>query len=199
MCLAFENRYLCKDGDYKWLLWNAVAAPERGLIYAVARDITGRKGTEERLRASEDRYRKLFELNPQPAWIYDRSTLCFLAVNRAAVQKYGYSQDEFLSMTIRDIRPPEEIPRMLKRVSVLRDGMIKGGIWRHRKKDGSILYVDITSHSLTFACRPADFVIAADITERKRAEEERQRFTSRRKLRTASLNSAIGKWNVLLN
>ncbi len=178
MCLAFENRYLCKDGDYKWLLWNAVAAPERGLIYAVARDITGRKGTEERLRASEDRYRKLFELNPQPAWIYDRSTLCFLAVNRAAVQKYGYSQDEFLSMTIRDIRPPEEIPRMLKRVSVLRDGMIKGGIWRHRKKDGSILYVDITSHSLTFAGRPADFVIAADITERKRAEEERQRFTS---------------------
>ena len=89
--LAFENRYLCKDGSYKWLLWNAVSAPGQRAVYAVARDITERKHAEAKLRESEERYRKLFELNPQPTWIYDRETLRFLAVNKAALQKYGYT------------------------------------------------------------------------------------------------------------
>src|SRR5580704_54680 len=117
--LAFENRYLCKDGSYKWLLWNAVSASDQSAIYAVARDITGRKRAEAELRESEDRYRKLFELNPQPTWIYDRETLRFLAVNRAALRKYGYTQEEFLAMTIEEIRPREEIPALLKSIATL--------------------------------------------------------------------------------
>jgi len=175
--IAFENRYLCKDGSYKWFLWNAVAVPEQDLIYAIARDITQRKHAEEELRASEDRYKKLFELNPQPAWIFERETLRFLAVNQAAVEKYGYSKEEFLAMTIRDIRPPDDVPALIDRVAHLRDGQHALSFWRHRKKDGSVIYVEITSYSLAFAGRPADFVIAVDITERKRAEEERRRFT----------------------
>jgi len=175
--LAFENRYLCKDGSYKWLLWNAVSASDQHVIYAVARDITGRKRAEAELRESEDRYRKLFELNPQPAWIYDRETLRFLAVNQAALSNYGYTHEEFLSMTIQGIRPPEEIPALLKSIATLHDGRREYGVWRHRRKDGTILPVEITSYSFLFGGRPADFVIAVDITERQRAEQERQKFT----------------------
>ena len=176
--IAFENRYLGKDGSYKWLMWNAVCVPEQDLIYAIARDITERKRAEEELCASEGRYRKLFELNPQPAWIYQRDTLRFLAVNQAAVEKYGYSKEEFLAMTIRDIRPPEDVPALIESVAGLRDGKHALSFWRHCKKDGSVIYVEITSYSLTFAGRPADFVIAVDVTERKRAEEERHKFTA---------------------
>jgi len=175
--LAFENRYLCKDGSYKWLLWNAVSAPGQHVIYAVARDITGRKHAEAELRESEERYRKLFELNPQPTWIYDRETFRFLAVNKAALQKYGFTSDEFLSMTIQDIRPAEDVAALLKSVAALNDGQHEYGVWRHRKKDGSIIAVEITSYSFSFDGRPADFVIAVDVTERQRAEQERQKFT----------------------
>jgi PAS domain S-box-containing protein len=173
---AFENRYRCKNGEYKWLLWNAVCVPEKQVIYAVARDITKRRSAEEDLRASEERYRKLFELNPQPAWIYDRETLRFLAVNRSAVEAYGYSREEFLAMTICDIRPSEDVPTLRQNISSLRNDTHTDGMWRHRRKDGSIIQVEITAYSLSFDGRAADFVIAVDITERKRAQAEREKF-----------------------
>lgn len=177
LTLAFENRYLCSDGSYKWLLWNAVSDPGQRVIYAIARDITGRKQAEVRVRESEERYRRLFDFNPQPTWIYDRETLRFLAVNNAAVQKYGYTAEEFLAMTIRDIRPPEDVSALLTSVASLHDGQRDYGVWRHRTKEGNIISVEITSYSFVFAGRPSDFVIAVDVTERQRAEEELKRFT----------------------
>jgi len=174
---AFENRYLCKDGSYKWLLWNAVSDPGRRVTYAIARDITHRKLAEANVRESEERYRKLFDWNPQPIWIYDRETLRFLAVNKSALQNYGYTIDEFLSMTILDIRPPEDIAPLLRSVAQMQEGRHKCGVWRHRTKDGKIVMAEITSYSLVFAGRHADFVIAVDVTDRLQAEQERRKFT----------------------
>jgi PAS domain S-box-containing protein len=296
--LAFENRYLCKDGSYKWLLWNAVSVPEQKIIYAVARDVTESRRSEEvrkhlaavvnssddaiisknlegtitawnsgaerlfgytsseavgksiqmllprelaneephilariargqvehfetvrvrkdgkhidvsatispikdsrgtivgasqiardiserrqaeaLLQQSEERHRKLFDNNPHPTWVYDRETLHFLAVNRAATKKYGYSSEEFLAMTIKDIRPPEDLPDLLESIAALRDESEKMGIWKHRQKDGTNIDVEITSYAMSFAGRPAVVVVAVDVTQRRRDEAEKQKFT----------------------
>jgi PAS domain S-box-containing protein len=148
-----------------------------GLVYYVLlRDITARRRAEQLLRESEERHRKLFDNIPHPTWVFDRETLRFLAVNAAAVRKYGYSSDEFLKMTIKDIRPPEDVPVLLDSVTRVRDGNESMGIWRHRRKDGTDIDVEITSYALSFADRPAEVVVAVDVTERKRDEAEKRKF-----------------------
>lgn len=126
---------------------------------------------EESLLEGET-YRLLFENNPQPMWVYDLETLAFLAVNQAAINHYGYSKAEFLAMTIADIRPPEDIPVLQEKfASLLAKGYANSGLWRHQKKDGRIIDVEVTSNALTFLGRPARFVLVTDVTERQQAEK----------------------------
>ncbi len=163
-----------EDNRYRWIEDRAV--PRRDAtgrivgLFGVARDITGRKLVEEQLRASEQRYRMLFEENPYPMWVFDRSTLRFLAVNDAAVSHYGYSREEFLSLKVTDIRPPEDVPRLMENLALNIEGIDRAGIWRHLKKDGTVIDVEITSHRISFEGRDAELVLSVDITERLRAE-----------------------------
>ena len=131
------------------------------------------EATNRKLRESERNYRQLFEANPHPMWVYELKTLRFLAVNDAAIAHYGYSSDEFLAMTIADIRPPEDVPKLLENVARVKNlGVDKAGVWRHRKKDGMQIDVEITSHVLDFQGRRAEMVLAHDVTERLRATHE---------------------------
>lgn len=125
---------------------------------------------EATLRASEERYRLLFDVNPHPMWVYDLETLRFLAVNDSAVVHYGYTREEFLGMCISDIRPPEYLPRLRANVQAVTGGVDEAGVWIHRKKDGTQIWVEITSHTLDFGERRAEVVLAHDVTERLRAE-----------------------------
>ena len=138
-------------------------------------DITERRRSEKALTDSEARYRGLFEANPFPMWVYDLENLSFLEVNDAAISHYGFTRDEFRSMTIADIRPAAEKPRLLASVAgTATDGLVEAGVWKHRKKDGSTIDVEITSHVLDYDGRHAELVLASDITERKRVEAERE-------------------------
>jgi len=136
-----------------------------------ALDITDRKLAEEELKESEERYRLLFESNPHPMMVFDMESLEFLAINDTAIQTYGYSRDEFLSMTAKDIRPSEEVQSALKEITRQVEGIDIVSGYRHRKKDGTLFDVEITSHMIDFEGQPAKLVLAMDITERKQAEE----------------------------
>jgi len=130
-----------------------------------------RQQAKESLQESEEKYKFMFLNNPQPMWIYDLETLAFLEVNSAAVNHYGYRRDEFLSMTLKDIRPEEDIEALLKDVEITRRAYNPSGEWRHIKKNGELIHVEITSHSIMFNNRKARHVMVNDITERKRIED----------------------------
>lgn len=137
-------------------------------------DLTPKADELQRLEESlleGETYRLLFENNPQPMWVYDLETLAFLSVNQAAIQNYGYSKAEFLAMTIADIRPAEDIPAMREKVASLAvAGKVNSALWRHQKKDGTIIDVEVISNGCNFLGRPARFVLVTDITARKQAE-----------------------------
>jgi len=116
-------------------------------------------------------YRALFLENHQPAWMFDPETLAFLSVNDAAVRRYGYSQEQFLSMTLKSIRPPEDVPALLDSVASLDRGKRFSGEWRHLTRDGSLLYVEIASYDFNLEGRRARLAVINDVTERHRAEE----------------------------
>jgi diguanylate cyclase (GGDEF)-like protein/PAS domain S-box-containing protein len=137
-------------------------------LFGIARDITGRKRTEQALREGEARYRTLFEAHPLPMWVYDTDTLGILAVNDAAIAHYGYGREEFLAMTIPELQPHEEVSRLVTAIANLAPtGVNHSGTWRQCRKDGSEMLMEITSHSLDFGGRRARAVLAHDITERE--------------------------------
>lgn len=145
-------------------------------------DLTEDHSFEKQISLSEEHYRNLFENNPIPMWLFDFKTLQFLKVNEAAVNHYGYSNDEFLTMTIKDIRPPEDIPLLMSKLADFEKRMNNAGIWNHQKKDGSIIKVEVNTHNFIFEGKPARFVMINDVTENFRAEEELKLSESRYRL-----------------
>lgn len=170
----FHNKK--KNGELYWE--RASISPvknDRGDIthfLAVKEDITARRAAEDSLLESEARYRALFDHNPNPMWIYDVETLQIVSVNEMAIRHCGYTREEFLAMTIADIHPPEDIPALLSHVGRHQEDIQRSGTWRHRKKNGEIIEVEVTSHALPDAHGKHYRVVAVDdVSERKRAEE----------------------------
>ena len=104
-------------------------------------------------------------------WIYDEGTLEIFEVNESAIEHYGYSREEFLGMSIKDLRPPEDVPALLESIGVAgpRDS---SGPWRHLKRDGSLIEVEIVSHTVDFRGRRRRLIVVTDVTERQRVQRQ---------------------------
>lgn len=188
--IEIEYRILVK-GKQKWVLdKKAVVFDENNipqLITGILSDITKKKDSEAQLTDLEKTFRYLFINNPNPLWIYDRKTLKFLEVNNSAIAKYGYSKDEFLALTIADIRPKEDLEELLKHVKNVNNTYLNSQkYWRHLKKNGDILYVNVSGHGITYKGNEAEMIMSHDITLEV---ESRQSITLAKENLDALINS----------
>ncbi|RYY55883.1 MAG: PAS domain S-box protein [Chitinophagaceae bacterium] len=171
---AYPCRVRHADGSYRVFdgtLTNLLHDPAVDGIVDNFRDVTEMVQSEEHLKSSEERYRHLFQNNPVPMWVFDPATLKFLAVNDAATVQYGYTIDEFMNISVLDIRTPEAAAKFLEAVARRKQGGThnKAGEFEHVTKDGKIIHVDIVSHLIRYEGIDAILVLAKDITEQKKA------------------------------
>lgn len=122
-----------------------------------------RLDAEEALERSEARYRTLFEKNPQAMWVFDLKTFEFLAVNDAAVAKYGYTREEMMSMKATEIRPREEVPRLVEHLSHVREGYDDAGIWTHVDKSGREFAAHVFTHVVSWEGRRAVLAMVTEV------------------------------------
>ena len=154
-------------------------------------DVSDRKYAERKLITAERKYRNLFENSPVPMWVISEHTLAFRTVNNAAINHYGYSHSEFLSMNSIDIRPDEEKQRYAS-IDHTKDHFGNIGIWKHKKKDGTIIDVEIILDTMLYEDEKCILVIANDITERIKAENKLKHTAQR--LKQAQEIAHIGSW-----
>jgi PAS domain S-box-containing protein len=193
----FRHQFVARSatGEDRWL--DLIVSPIKKLnetigFRGLARDITDRKRIEEALRDSEERYRLLFESTPQPIWVYNEETLGFLAVNEAATRTYGYSRDEFLSMTINHVRAEENIPTLMIKNAADPNDLVISSPWRHQTRDKRTIYVEISSHPVVFDGKNSRLVIVNDVTERKLIDEKQQRLHT-------SIQQSAAEWRQTFN
>src|SRR5438105_1981833 len=122
------------------------------------------------MSTQDQKYHIYFEQNPQPMWIYEPESYQFLDVNQAAISCYGYSREEFLSMSLVDIRPVSEMERFLRYTKSGERTAAESGVWRHRKKDGSVVDVDIRRTKIDLEGQPAYLAVLIDVTNQRRSE-----------------------------
>lgn len=174
-----ECKMLHKNGTWIWVQdrgkvieWSSDGKPLR--MFGTHTDITIKKDTElaflkllEELKSSQKRYSDLFQMSPQPMYVFDLDTLRILDANDAALKSYGYTREEFLGLTIKDIRPPEDVEQLESTLSVSKEmkTLWSPGVYRHLTKNKQIKYVEIHSAPIRFGKDQAKIILANDISE----------------------------------
>ena len=148
-----------------------------------------RKSAEEKIIASEEKYRQMFYKNPFPAWIYDLKTFRILEVNDAAIKKYGYERDEFLNLTIKDIRPEEDVAEVMQSIAYRNiSSKVKEKLWQHKKKNGDIMLTEVTFYQIDYLGRKAMQAQINDVTEKIRLERE---LAQQQKIKQQQITDAV--------
>lgn len=146
-----------------------------------------------RLEELVERYRLLFDANPLPLWLFDAETLQVLDVNEAAVRHYGWTREEFLAMRMSDIRSPEEVERLKRHLTHSDEGLADAGYWQHRKKDGSVIDVEITRHVIELGGRRVVLSLANDVTARLSAERAQRESAEELRGLNAELEARVAE------
>jgi PAS domain S-box-containing protein len=195
-----RNRVRGTDGEPIDVEISSTLLPDGGM-FSVVRDLrrhsdasaplapSGRSRADADESALRDS-RRLFDLTPLPAWVYDAQTLRFLAVNRAAVEHYGYSEEEFLDSTLLFIRSSDDVERVL---SYAHDspGYDRVGSFRHRRKDGSMIDVEVISYGCELDGRKVRIAVINDVTDQLRVREQQDQLQAQMLL--AQKMDAVGR------
>lgn len=171
------NKFTYPDNSHAWFDLSIQPVPEGLFILSI--DITEKKKKEEEIelaeaiiKKSEAQYKDLFNYSPLPKWIYDIETFKILDVNEATIKQYGYSRAQLTNMTVKDIRPAEDMEKFVNmKHHNAGSSAFNVGEWRHKKADGTIITVEISGHPVEYNGRSAMMIIANDITERKKSED----------------------------
>jgi PAS domain S-box-containing protein len=180
-----EGRFLTKSGNILPYFFKAVKINyESGpCLLGTGIDITELKKIEEDLRNSEQKYKLLFESNPLPMWMLSLPDYTIIEVNTSALKQYGYTREEFLHLDIFMLRPDEDIERLRTATNRQFRGIHYAGVWRHKRKDGEIIYVDVVTHDIYYEGKPTRLVLANEVTEQYLAEEKlKESYDATRKL-----------------
>ena len=184
--LDFGIRCKKKNGDYLWISWRfSRFFSEENIVYVYGTDITPlketheelskqisvRKSIQEKLEESEEKYRSLFDASPLPMWVLDRETLKFLKVNQVAIDLYGYTEQEFMEMTVKDLWAPEQEQSINPVITSKKDDFFQLKV-QHLRKNGELIFVNVNSNPVVFAGQKARVSLIKNVTDRIKAEEK---------------------------
>jgi PAS domain S-box-containing protein len=169
-------RLMAGVGNKSTLYTDTDSETVRLIVEAIWRIVRQRRADAD-LKSSQALYKTLYNSNPFPMWVFDLETLAFLSVNDAAVAHYGYSRDEFMAMTLKDIRPEADLPSLLNVLTNTASVPYQGGIHRHLHKSGQVMLVEIAAHPITFEKRPAKMALIRDVTEREKTQEQLRKLS----------------------
>lgn len=162
---------IIKEGAADYILKDRLQRLPNAVISAIDKYHLSlqKKAADRILRSSEKKYKLLFESNPMPMWMISMKTLNIIAVNDAALKHYGYSRDEFLRLNAKNIRPEEDVDKYLAHLRN-DNGSHRTGTWRHKKKDGTLIMVEVIANNIMYEGSPARLILANDVTDKMRAE-----------------------------
>ena len=191
-------RHKKKNGEiiYVDLSGHVIEKDNTKISLVISSDITEKIAAEEKLKLSETKYRTLFEKHPLPSWIFDSHTQQFLEVNKAALQQYGYSEEEFLRLNIPDLHPAAEKELAKQTVQKIIDKPTNYSSWSHLKKNGEIMYVDLLSSDIIYKNKRARLVVVHDKTQQVLTEKELRISNERFRLASLASSEVLWEWNI---